>query len=321
MKGLEPFRTWDETYVHRKHNEKGPPRAPGPRRRSARSRGPGCAPTARGGSSTPPTATTRGPGSNPGFHDLIERGIRWASRTREKSSTAGRASPPASTVHIRRVDVEIPNYLPGRQWGTQGEPIRKMQKPSRPGRIDQAHGRCPPASSPSSSPPSPRSPSRSAWPGTTAAGSGSPRRTDYPNTKQPRRPGPRPDQHLRGHRRRRPGRQVQRLRRGAEHPHQPALLQRRRDRPPGPRHAVPEGYRRRRPGRREEGALHRLGNRRHPRRPEQPALGSGQLGLGNRRLLGVPGQRSAARRIRLRPGPLPLQARRLEARIPPQHEQ
>ena len=23
MKGLEPFRTWDETYVHHKHNEKG----------------------------------------------------------------------------------------------------------------------------------------------------------------------------------------------------------------------------------------------------------------------------------------------------------
>ena len=62
---------------------------------------------------------------------------------------------------------------------------------------------------------------------------------------------------------------------------------RRRDRAPGARHAFPQGYRRRRPGRSDEGALHGLGHRRHPRRAEQPALGLRQLGLGDRRLLGV----------------------------------
>ena len=63
MKGFEPFRTWDETYVHHKHNEQGPPRPPGPRRRaSPRSPGRGSGPRARGASSTRRTATTRGPG-------------------------------------------------------------------------------------------------------------------------------------------------------------------------------------------------------------------------------------------------------------------
>ena len=143
---------------------------------------------------------------------------------------------------------------------------------------------------------------------------------DYPNTKHPGTAGPRPDHDLRGHRRRRPGRQVHGLRRGAQHPHEPALRRRRRDRPPGARHAVPQGHRRRRQGRRPQGALHRLGHRRHPRRAEQPPLGLRQLGLGDRRLLGVPrhGRRRALTR---RPGVLPVQARRLEARVPPQHEQ
>ena len=65
MKGLEPFRTWDETYVHHKHNEKDrhvlQVRAEG----DARSPGPGSGPRARAASSTPPTATTGGPGATP----------------------------------------------------------------------------------------------------------------------------------------------------------------------------------------------------------------------------------------------------------------
>ena len=78
MKGFEPFRTWDETYVHHKHNEKD--------RHVLQVR-------AEGQGEEPWTwVRTQGKGrvfytayghdgrtwQNPGFHDLVERGIRWA---------------------------------------------------------------------------------------------------------------------------------------------------------------------------------------------------------------------------------------------------
>ena len=123
-----------------------------------------------------------------------------------------------------------------------------------------------------------------------------------------RRPGPRPHHDLRGHRRRRQGRQVHRLRRQAEHPDEPAssptaasIVHQ------APRHAVPQGHRRRRQGRRAQGAVHRLGHRRHARRAEQPALRPRQLDLRHRRLLRL--QRHGRRRAApLPPGLLPLQA-------------
>src|SRR5262249_34857434 len=77
-KGLEPFRTRDETYVHTKHNEKD--------RHVLQTR-------AEGSGEEPWTwVRTEGRGrvfytayghdvatwGNPGFHDLVERGIRWA---------------------------------------------------------------------------------------------------------------------------------------------------------------------------------------------------------------------------------------------------
>ena len=63
MKGFEPFRTWDETYVHTKHNEKD--RHVLQIAGRGQSRGAldlGADRRARGGSFTRPTATTRGPG-------------------------------------------------------------------------------------------------------------------------------------------------------------------------------------------------------------------------------------------------------------------
>src|ERR1035438_5675933 len=88
MKGFEPFRTWDETYVHRKHNEKD--------RHLLQVR-------AEGGKDEPWTwVRTQGKGrvfytayghdartwQNPSFQDLVERGIRWASA---KGEEIGRA--------------------------------------------------------------------------------------------------------------------------------------------------------------------------------------------------------------------------------------
>jgi putative membrane-bound dehydrogenase-like protein len=59
---------------------------------------------------------------DPAFHRLIEQGIRWA---------AGRANGPA-VKPFEYVEANVPNYLPGKKWGTIGEPIRRMQKPLEP---------------------------------------------------------------------------------------------------------------------------------------------------------------------------------------------
>jgi uncharacterized protein len=78
MKGFEPFRTWDETYVHTKHNEQARDvlqvRAEGDREEPwtwVRTHGKGRVfYTAYGHD-----ARTW---EKPGFHDLLERGLRWA---------------------------------------------------------------------------------------------------------------------------------------------------------------------------------------------------------------------------------------------------
>jgi uncharacterized protein len=132
MKGFEPFRTWDETYVHRKHNEKD--------RHVLQVR-------AEGAGEEPWTwVRTQGKGrvfytayghdartwQNPSFHDLVERGIRWASGKGEVFDSRPRVASGLPPFTFAESPAEIPNYLPGRQWGTQGEPIRKMQNPLPP---------------------------------------------------------------------------------------------------------------------------------------------------------------------------------------------
>ena len=133
MKGFEPFRTWDETYVHRKHNEKDRHGAAGAgRRRQLKSRGPGCAPRARAVSSTPRTATTPAPGKTPAFtiwSSAAFAGRRPRARSFDSRPRVASGLPPFTFTESA---AEIPNYLPGRQWGTQGEPIRKMQNPLPP---------------------------------------------------------------------------------------------------------------------------------------------------------------------------------------------
>ena len=132
MKGFVPFRTWDETYVHTKHNDKN--------RHILQTR-------AEGKTDEPWTwVRDQGRGrvfytayghdtrtwQNPSFHDLIERGIRWASAKGEVYDSRGRVTAGLPPFSYDESTAEIPNYLPGRQWGTQGEAIHKMQKPLAP---------------------------------------------------------------------------------------------------------------------------------------------------------------------------------------------
>jgi uncharacterized protein len=132
MKGIEPFRTWDETYVHHKHNEKD--------RHVLQVR-------AEGQGEEPWTwVRTQGKGrvfytayghdgrtwQNPGFHDLVERGIRWAVNKGPVLDSRGRVTSGLPPFSYEESTAEIPNYLPGKQWGTQGEPIHRMQRPLSP---------------------------------------------------------------------------------------------------------------------------------------------------------------------------------------------
>ena len=134
MKGYSGFESWDETYVHTKHNEKD--------RTVLEVR-------AEGDKQEPWTwIRTHGKGrvfytawghdertwSNPGFLNLVERGIRWACGA-DPSVVVAFADKPEMTPKrtdvkpFEYVDATIPFYPPSQRWGTQAEPLKKMQKP------------------------------------------------------------------------------------------------------------------------------------------------------------------------------------------------
>jgi hypothetical protein len=134
MKGFESFQSWDETYTHHKHNQKD--------RTVLEVR-------TEGGVSEPWTwVRTHGQGrvfytawghdqrtwSHPGFIALVERGTRWACNKgledvppyvdRPKVTEFAKDAKP-----FEFVDAVLPYYPAGERWGTQREPIKKMQKP------------------------------------------------------------------------------------------------------------------------------------------------------------------------------------------------
>ena len=130
--GLEPFRTWDETYVHSRHNERD--------RHVLQTR-------QEGDREEPWTwVRTHGKGrvfytayghdgrtfGNPAFHDLIERGIRWAAAKGEVVDHHPRAAAGSKPLAYDNPGSPIPMYLPGKKWGAQGAPITKMQHPLEP---------------------------------------------------------------------------------------------------------------------------------------------------------------------------------------------
>jgi putative membrane-bound dehydrogenase-like protein len=141
LQGYGGFESWDETYVHTKHNEQN--------RTVLEYRN-------EGDGQEPWTWTrTHGKGrvfytawghdqrtwSNPGFQNLVERGIRWAC-----GDDPAKAGPyvdpdyfdvPAMTQIAKdlkpfeylEVGPKIPNYTPSDRWGVQGKPMTQMQKP------------------------------------------------------------------------------------------------------------------------------------------------------------------------------------------------
>jgi putative membrane-bound dehydrogenase-like protein len=132
MKGLEPFHTRDETYVHTKHNDQA--------RHVLQTR--------TEGSAQEPWTWVREEGKGrvfytayghdtatwgqPGFHDLIERGIRWAANKGEVFDSRPRVPSGLKPFEYGDAGASIPNYVASQRWGTEGAPIRKMQKPVDP---------------------------------------------------------------------------------------------------------------------------------------------------------------------------------------------
>jgi uncharacterized protein len=146
MQGFGGFSSWDETYIHHLHNEKDRTvleyRAEGEQ--------------ARGNDREPWTwVRTHGDGrvfytawghdqrtwSNPGFVNLVERGIRWACgqdplkagpfQDSERFTIPEMTQLPSDLAALEYIDVgpKIPNYTPGANWGAQGEPQNLMQLP------------------------------------------------------------------------------------------------------------------------------------------------------------------------------------------------
>jgi putative membrane-bound dehydrogenase-like protein len=134
MQGCDSFECWDETYVHHKHNEKD--------RVVLEVR------TDRSIDEPWTWVRTQGKGrvfytawghdhrtwSHDGFHTLVERGIRWACGQDLKGVTTYTDAPKMTKIVADKKDFEyveakIPFYPKSTRWGTQADPITKMQKP------------------------------------------------------------------------------------------------------------------------------------------------------------------------------------------------
>ena len=126
--GRPAIESWDETYVHTKHNTN---RTVLAERRDARGNEPWTWVREHGRGRVFYTAWghDQRTWSNPGFLALVESGIRWAT---ENSPTRLQPRPGLKPFEYTESPAPLPNYTPNARWGTQGDPIQTMQKPLAP---------------------------------------------------------------------------------------------------------------------------------------------------------------------------------------------
>jgi putative membrane-bound dehydrogenase-like protein len=140
MKGYTGFESWDETYVHTRHNERD--RTVLEYRVEGKVKEPWTWVRTQGRGRVFYTAWGHDERTwgNPGFVDLIERGIRWATATAvvegPRPTVQAEMPFPVPAMTPKRTDVkpfdyvdvgkQIPNYQPGRKGG-QGVPLNMMQ--------------------------------------------------------------------------------------------------------------------------------------------------------------------------------------------------
>lgn len=144
MQGMRDIESWDETYVHSKHNEAD--RTVLQFRVDDQGREPWTWVKPYGDGRVFYTAWGHDERtwSNAGFIELVQRGILWSSgkdlAPAPSHLTPGAVEKPQMTslpageppFEFTEVGAEIPNYTPAAKWGTQGELLTKMQKPLPP---------------------------------------------------------------------------------------------------------------------------------------------------------------------------------------------
>ena len=130
MKELTPIESWDETYVHTKHNTN---RVVLAERRDDQGREPYTWVREVGKGRVFYTAWghDQRTWSNPGFLALVENGIRWSA---ENSPVQLKPRVGLKPFNYMESPDKLPNYTPNAQWGTQGDPITRMQS-----QIGRAH--------------------------------------------------------------------------------------------------------------------------------------------------------------------------------------
>jgi putative membrane-bound dehydrogenase-like protein len=128
MNGVAPIESWDETYVHTKHNTN---RIVLAERRDDAGAEPYTWVREHGKGRVFYTAWghDQRTWSNAGFVALVDNGIRWAS-----AHSPSQLKPRAGLRPFEYMEAPspLPNYTPNAAWGTQSEPIRQMQKPLDP---------------------------------------------------------------------------------------------------------------------------------------------------------------------------------------------
>ena len=137
MRGFGGFTSWDETYVHTSHNEQG--RTVLEERVEGSHHEPWTWVRAEGQGRVFYTAWghDRRTWSHPGFHNLVERGIRFAAG-RDPAAAGPSVShppmtaPPAGLAPFEYEPANVPYYVPNAQWGKMGDAITQMQKPLPP---------------------------------------------------------------------------------------------------------------------------------------------------------------------------------------------
>ncbi len=146
MQGYQSFESWDETYVHTAHNPVN--RTVLEVRMEQEQREPWTWVRTQGEGRVFYTAWGHDQRTftHPGFHNLVERGIRWACGGDPSVVPEFRRRDPDPFADVsmtpRRTDVEpfeyvevgpkIPNYVRGEKWGEQAQPRGRMQKPLSP---------------------------------------------------------------------------------------------------------------------------------------------------------------------------------------------
>jgi putative membrane-bound dehydrogenase-like protein len=123
-RGLQPIESWDETYVHAKHNED---RTILSERHDKEGAEPWTWVRNHGKGRVFYTAWghDQRTWSNAGFHALIANGIHWATAN---SHTVLKTVEGLASFEYMESPSPLPNYTPNARWGTQGQPITVMQK-------------------------------------------------------------------------------------------------------------------------------------------------------------------------------------------------